>query len=55
VENREGLMRTVFALGLVTDRDLVFCDRGKDIGPLPEWAAVKLKMERRMSKYDYKN
>jgi DNA-binding NarL/FixJ family response regulator len=49
--DREELIRTAFALKLVTDKDLVFFDRKKSIGPLPEWAAVKLKMGRR--KYDY--
>jgi DNA-binding NarL/FixJ family response regulator len=46
VENREELIRTAFALKLVTDKDLVFYDRKKEVEPLPEWAAAKLKMNR---------
>jgi hypothetical protein len=47
VESRDELIRTAFAIQLVTDKDLIFYDRGKKIGPLPEWAAAKLKMKMR--------
>jgi DNA-binding NarL/FixJ family response regulator len=47
VKSREELIRTAFALNLVTDKDLIFHDRDKNIEPLPEWAAVKMKMNRK--------
>jgi DNA-binding NarL/FixJ family response regulator len=47
VKSREELIKTAFGLRLVTDKDLVFNDRKKGLGPLPEWAERKLKMERR--------
>jgi DNA-binding NarL/FixJ family response regulator len=45
--SREELIKTVFALKLVTDKDLIFHDRRKEI-TLPEWAAVKQKINRRL-------
>jgi DNA-binding NarL/FixJ family response regulator len=48
VENRGKLMRTAFALKLVTDRDLVFYDWEMVVDPLPEWAVIKQKMNRRL-------
>jgi DNA-binding NarL/FixJ family response regulator len=47
-DNREGLVKTAFALKLVTDRDLIFYDREMIIYPLPEWAVIKQKMNRRL-------
>jgi hypothetical protein len=47
VESREDLVKTAFALKLVTDKDLIFYERKTKIERLPEWAAVK----QRMNKY----
>jgi DNA-binding CsgD family transcriptional regulator len=44
VKNREELVKTAFALKLVSDKDLIFYDREGKAGPLPEWAQrVELK------------
>ncbi|GHV82570.1 hypothetical protein AGMMS49991_11280 [Spirochaetia bacterium] len=48
VQNREELVKTAFALKLVTDNDLVFYDRENKIEPLPEWAVIKQKTNRRL-------
>jgi DNA-binding NarL/FixJ family response regulator len=45
-DGREGLIRAAFALKLVTDRDLIFYDREKKTGRLPDWAAVRRKLNR---------
>jgi DNA-binding NarL/FixJ family response regulator len=45
VKNRETLIKTAFALKLVTDKDLVFYDRQPD-SDLPEWALIKRKIEK---------
>jgi DNA-binding NarL/FixJ family response regulator len=55
VNKREELMRTAFALKLVTDKDLVFHDRKTKIEGLPEWAAVRQKMNRRIMRNDYQD
>jgi DNA-binding NarL/FixJ family response regulator len=47
-ETREELVKTAFSLKVITDKDLVFYDRENKIGPLPEWAATKQKMQRRL-------
>ncbi|MDR1902660.1 MAG: LuxR C-terminal-related transcriptional regulator [Treponema sp.] len=52
VENREELVKTAYALKLVTDKDLVFYDRENKIGLLPEWAVIKQKMQRRLLNVD---
>jgi DNA-binding NarL/FixJ family response regulator len=52
-KNREELVKTVFSLKLVTDKDLVFYDREKLGKPLPEWAVLKQKMNRRIKEYAY--
>jgi DNA-binding NarL/FixJ family response regulator len=41
VKNRDGLVSMAWELGLVTAGDMCFYDREKEIGPLPEWAAIK--------------
>jgi DNA-binding NarL/FixJ family response regulator len=45
-DGREALIRAAFALKLVTDKDLIFYDREKQIEPLPDWAAVRKKLNR---------
>jgi DNA-binding NarL/FixJ family response regulator len=47
-DNREELVKTAFTLKLVTDRDLIFYDREMVIDPLPEWAVIKQKINRRI-------
>jgi DNA-binding NarL/FixJ family response regulator len=51
VKNRDGLVSTAWELGLVSTKDMCFYDRKKETGPLPEWAAVKIGMGRRVSKH----
>jgi DNA-binding CsgD family transcriptional regulator len=47
VQNREGMVAMAWDLGIVTNQDRCFYSRRRDnTGPLPEWAAVKLKMRR---------
>jgi DNA-binding NarL/FixJ family response regulator len=47
VNNREGMAALAWELGLVTKKDMFFYRRKRDDNrPLPEWAAVKLKMDR---------
>jgi DNA-binding NarL/FixJ family response regulator len=46
VNGREALIRAAFALKLVTDKDLIFYDREKKIEGLPDWAAVRKKLNR---------
>jgi DNA-binding NarL/FixJ family response regulator len=48
VDSREELIKIAFSLKLVTDRDLIFHDREKISEPLPEWAVIKQKMNRRI-------
>jgi DNA-binding NarL/FixJ family response regulator len=55
VNNREQLVKTAFSLKLVTEKDLIFYDQEKISEPLPEWAVIRQKMNRRMLKNDYKN
>jgi DNA-binding NarL/FixJ family response regulator len=50
-DGREALIRAAFALKLVTDKDLIFYDREKKIEGLPEWAAVRKKLNRITEKY----
>jgi DNA-binding CsgD family transcriptional regulator len=47
VTNREELIKTAFGLKLVTDKDLVFYDRDRKTGVLPEWAEIRKKMNRK--------
>jgi DNA-binding NarL/FixJ family response regulator len=47
-DNREGLVKVAFALKLVTDADLIFYDRKTKIEGLPEWAAVRRKINKRV-------
>jgi DNA-binding CsgD family transcriptional regulator len=49
VGKREELIRTAFALKLVTDEDLIFFDRETQIEGMPEWAVLKQRMNRRMA------
>jgi DNA-binding NarL/FixJ family response regulator len=46
VNNREEMVAVAWGLGIVTGRDMCFCNRAKDAEPLPEWAAVKRKMNK---------
>jgi DNA-binding CsgD family transcriptional regulator len=46
VQSREEMVSMAWELGLVTTRDC-FYRRGKETDPLPEWAAVKVKMNRK--------
>ncbi|GHV25582.1 DNA-binding response regulator [Spirochaetia bacterium] len=48
VANREEMVKVAFDLKLVTGNDLVFYDRENKIEPLPEWAVVKQKTNRRL-------
>jgi DNA-binding CsgD family transcriptional regulator len=50
-QNREELVRVAFTLKLVNRRDLLFYDRDKRTAPLPEWAAVKQKADRRIGEW----
>jgi DNA-binding NarL/FixJ family response regulator len=45
VNNREGMVAMAWELDLVTKKD-VFYERGQDIGPLPVWAAVKMRRKK---------
>jgi DNA-binding NarL/FixJ family response regulator len=47
VESREELIKIAFLLKIVTDKDLVFYNQKKNSEPLPEWAVIKQKMNRR--------
>lgn len=47
VKNREELVKTAFALKLVSEEDLVFYDRERKAGALPEWAVVRRKIKKR--------
>jgi DNA-binding NarL/FixJ family response regulator len=51
VKNREELIKTAFALKLVTEKDLIFCDREQKINTLPGWAEAKQKMNRKVLNY----
>jgi hypothetical protein len=44
VESRDELVKTAFAIKLVTDKDLIFFDRKTKIEGLPEWAEVGKKL-----------
>jgi DNA-binding NarL/FixJ family response regulator len=46
VDGREDLVKTAFATKLVTDRDMIFYERGKELEGLPEWAVVRKKLNR---------
>jgi DNA-binding NarL/FixJ family response regulator len=49
VKNRGEMVAAAWGLGIVTEKDVCFYSRKREkTGPLPEWAAVKLKMERRV-------
>jgi DNA-binding NarL/FixJ family response regulator len=49
VKNRDGLVSIAWELGLVTEKDMCFYERKKEIEPMPEWAAVKIGMGRKVS------
>jgi DNA-binding CsgD family transcriptional regulator len=51
VKNRGGLVSIAWELGLVTGKDMNFYDRKKEVEGLPDWAAVKMEMGRRVSKH----
>jgi DNA-binding NarL/FixJ family response regulator len=56
VKNREEMVALAWEFGIVTGQDMCFYDRKRDATkPLPEWAVVKIKMERRSLAHDYKN
>jgi DNA-binding NarL/FixJ family response regulator len=50
VKNRDGLVSMAWELGLVTERDMCFYGRKKEIEPAPDWAAVKQNMGRSFAK-----
>jgi DNA-binding CsgD family transcriptional regulator len=45
VRNRDGLVSIAWELGLVTGNDMNFYERKKEVGGLPDWAAVKMEMQ----------
>jgi DNA-binding NarL/FixJ family response regulator len=51
VKNRAEMVAHAWKSGLVTEKDMRFIDRERTTQPLPEWAAVKQKINRRI--YDY--
>jgi DNA-binding NarL/FixJ family response regulator len=55
VKNREEMVGLAWALELVTKDDMRFIDRKGNFGPLPEWAAVKKKMDREIKNYGHQN
>jgi DNA-binding NarL/FixJ family response regulator len=46
VDGREGLVKLAYATKLVTDSDMIFYERETKAEPLPEWAAVRKKINR---------
>jgi DNA-binding NarL/FixJ family response regulator len=55
VKNREEMVALAWQLGLVTEKDMRFIDRKRNDEPLPEWAVVKQKMNRRVLSYDHQD
>jgi DNA-binding NarL/FixJ family response regulator len=53
VKNRGEMVARAWQLDLVTKDDMRFFDRKEKAGPLPEWAAVRQKMNRRIMRNDY--
>jgi DNA-binding NarL/FixJ family response regulator len=51
VKCRDEMVAKAWELRLVTEKDMRFFDRRKEAAPLPEWAAAKIKMERREYAY----
>jgi DNA-binding NarL/FixJ family response regulator len=49
VKNREEMVARAWELGLVTEKDMRFIDRKRNDVPLPEWAAVKQKLGRKIT------
>jgi DNA-binding NarL/FixJ family response regulator len=48
---RDEMVAKAWILHLVTEKDISFLDRRNEAAPLPEWAAAKQNIERRL--YDY--
>jgi DNA-binding NarL/FixJ family response regulator len=55
VKNREEMVARAWELDLVTKEDMRFIDRKEKAGPLPEWAVIRQKMNRRIMRNDYQN
>jgi DNA-binding NarL/FixJ family response regulator len=51
VKNREEMVSLAWELDLVTKQDMRFVDRKNKARPLPEWAAVRQKLNRRLTNY----
>jgi DNA-binding NarL/FixJ family response regulator len=55
VHCREEMVALAWELELVTEKDMRFFDRRKKLEPLPEWAAVKQRLNRRVLQDDCQN
>jgi DNA-binding NarL/FixJ family response regulator len=55
VHSREEMVALAWGLELVTEKDMRFFDRRKKLETLPEWAAAKQKMNRRIYLDDYQD
>jgi DNA-binding NarL/FixJ family response regulator len=55
VKNREEMVGLAWELDLVCKKDMRFIDRREKNKPLPEWAAVRQKLNRRIMQNDYQD
>jgi DNA-binding NarL/FixJ family response regulator len=53
VTSRDEMVALAWQLQLVTEKDMRFLDRRKELKTLPEWAVVQQKMNRRILQYDH--